>query len=149
MFSRIVAALFQHRKHLDDRKRRVGARKATEEMARFRPGLESLEARHLLASAPVAFVHSFATPLNTNLVITHSSSTNLLTSAFDVDGASLTSTVVGSPSHGTITSSGSDGAFSYTPTTGFSGMDSFTYRVSNASEDSPVILPETFATISR
>src|SRR5688572_19975673 len=104
-----------------------------------RLGVESLEMRSLLASVPMAAPHyDYATALNTDLVITSSSGTHLLSGALDVDGASLASAVVGSPSHGSIISSGSDGSFSYRPTTGYSGLDSFTYKVSNASEDSPL-----------
>ena len=50
-------------------------------------------------------------------------------------GSSLASTLLKSPSHGTLNLS-TNGAFTYTPTTGFSGSDSFTYRASDGSGNS-------------
>ena len=48
----------------------------------------------------------------------------------DIDSASLTAGVVTGPAHGTL-SLASNGSFSYTPTAGYSGPDSFTYRASD------------------
>ena len=47
-------------------------------------------------------------------------------------GGAMTAAVVANPASGTLTL-GSDGAFVYTPTTGFTGTDTFTYRAANAS----------------
>ena len=47
----------------------------------------------------------------------------------DPDGDALTHTVVAGPAHGTL--SGSPGALNYTPATGFSGSDSFTFTASD------------------
>src|SRR5437870_5119919 len=77
MFSRLAAVFGRRRKHLD--KRRARGRKPRVELIRFRPAVESLEVRALMASVPVSVLHTFATPTNTDLTITHSSSTNLLT----------------------------------------------------------------------
>jgi trimeric autotransporter adhesin len=44
-------------------------------------------------------------------------------------GSSLTASLVSQPSHGSLTLN-SDGSFTYTPTTGFTGTDSFTYQAS-------------------
>jgi len=51
--------------------------------------------------------------------------------ATDPDGAALSYQVVANPTHGTL--SGIGAARFYTPAPGFSGTDSFTYRVVNAS----------------
>jgi hypothetical protein len=47
----------------------------------------------------------------------------------DPDGDALTYAVVNGPAHGTL--SGSSGTLNYTPATGFSGSDSFTFTVSD------------------
>lgn len=49
--------------------------------------------------------------------------------AFDPDGTALTISNDGTPSHGTTTNSG--GVITYTPTTDYSGMDEFTYTVTD------------------
>ena len=46
------------------------------------------------------------------------------------NGDSLTSTLVDAPAHGTL-QLGTDGSFSYHPTAGFTGIDSFTYAATN------------------
>ncbi|MEX2142607.1 MAG: Ig-like domain-containing protein [Pirellulales bacterium] len=48
----------------------------------------------------------------------------------DVDGDTLTATVVDDVSHGTLTLN-TDGTFKYTPESNFHGVDSFTYRASD------------------
>ncbi len=45
-------------------------------------------------------------------------------------GGAMTAAVVANPGNGTLTL-GSDGGFVYTPTTGFTGTDTFTYRATN------------------
>ena len=52
----------------------------------------------------------------------------------DVDGDSLTYAVVTPPAHGTLTGTGT--TRSYVPTAGWSGTDTFTYRVSDGTESS-------------
>jgi len=49
---------------------------------------------------------------------------------FDVDGDAITATLVNGPASGTVTLN-KDGSFTYTPTAGFSGTDSFTYQLSD------------------
>src|SRR5207247_4491752 len=50
----------------------------------------------------------------------------------DPDGDTLTqATVTGAPSHGVVILQVQTGAFSYTPSAGFSGSDSFKYKVSD------------------
>ena len=58
------------------------------------------------------------------------STTNLLTNDTDADSDSLTTSRVGQPSHGTVTV-GESGTFTYTPTAGYYGTDTFTYKVND------------------
>ncbi|HWP97008.1 MAG TPA: Ig-like domain-containing protein [Syntrophomonadaceae bacterium] len=53
----------------------------------------------------------------------------------DADGDTLTSQVVIIPSHGTL-SLGADGSLTYTPSTGFTGPDTFTYKANDGKADS-------------
>src|SRR5207248_491943 len=52
-------------------------------------------------------------------------------------GATLTAVLVSSPTHGTLALN-TDGSFTYTPTTGFTGIDNFTYQASAAGVQSNV-----------
>ena len=54
----------------------------------------------------------------------------------DIDGDSINATKVSNPAHGTVTLA-SDGAFSYTPASGYEGADAFSYRASDGSLSSP------------
>lgn len=56
----------------------------------------------------------------------------------DVDNAVLTAVLVAGPSHGTLALN-PDGSFTYTPTTGYTGGDSFTYRASDGSAQSDAV----------
>lgn len=82
---------------------------------------------------PVAANDTFTTPFNTALT---PAAPGVLSNDTDVDtGTTLTPTVVAQPLHGTVTLN-ANGSFSYTPTTGYSGPDSFTYRVSDGTANS-------------
>ncbi len=78
-------------------------------------------------------------PLNDNpvalaqsLFVDQNSVLNGTLTATDVDGDTLTYGIALAPVHGVITSyNTATGAFSYTPTTGFLGSDSFTFDVSD------------------
>ena len=52
----------------------------------------------------------------------------------DVTDDALTATVASTPDHGSLTLL-SDGSFTYTPSSGFQGTDTFTYRAEDASGD--------------
>jgi hypothetical protein len=54
----------------------------------------------------------------------------------DANGDAMTVRVAGNVTHGTLTLQ-SDGSFSYTPTSGFTGADQFTYVTSDGKGDSP------------
>jgi hypothetical protein len=54
-------------------------------------------------------------------------------SASDSDGDSLTFAVVSNPSHGSVSiTNSSTGAFTYTPNSGYSGSDSFTFQATDS-----------------
>nr|AFI78505.1 serine proteinase precursor protein [uncultured bacterium ws156A7] len=78
--------------------------------------------------APVANDHSPATDEDIALAITLTGS--------DVDGDSLTFTVVGGPSNGVL--SGTAPNLTYTPAADFNGADSFTYKVNDGTVYSDV-----------
>ncbi len=79
---------------------------------------------------PTAVNDTFSTPKDT--VLTVSTTPNLLSNDTDVDGQSLSisTTPLTNPAHGTVTLSG-NGNFVFTPTTGFTGSDTFTYQVTD------------------
>ena len=56
--------------------------------------------------------------------------------ATDANGDTLTYAVVAQPSHGTL--SGTPPNLVYTPTTGFTGLDSFTFKANDGKLDSPL-----------
>lgn len=59
----------------------------------------------------------------------------LLSNDSDSDGDVLSASLTSSPSNGLVTVN-ADGSFSYTPNTGFSGVDSFTYTVDDGNDGS-------------
>jgi len=73
--------------------------------------------------APVAAGTTIGTPFGTE-------ATGNLPGASDVDGDSVTYAKASDPEHGTVTIT-EDGGYTYTPTAGYSGADSFTYSVSD------------------
>lgn len=75
--------------------------------------------------APVAVADSFSTARNTALIVTVP---QLLSNDFDVDGDTISATGGGGASHGTIAPVSAT-SFRYTPTTGYTGTDTFTYTI--------------------
>jgi VCBS repeat-containing protein len=75
--------------------------------------------------APVATSDSATVAKNGSVAIF------VLANDFDVEGDTLTVTTFTQPAHGTVTYSTKNKNFRYTPTKGFSGMDSFTYTISD------------------
>lgn len=75
-------------------------------------------------TAPTAGNATYATLVNTAKV-----TPNLLTLCSDAEGNKLTISNVSTPSHGTAVNNG--GVVTYTPATGYVGVDTFTYTVSD------------------
>ena len=83
---------------------------------------------------PVAVTDSYTTKLNTALSIP---SKGVLTNDNHPDGNTIIAILVTVPVHGTVTLK-NDGSFTYTPSTGFIGTDSFSYRVNDGLIDSNI-----------
>lgn len=74
--------------------------------------------------APTPVDDNYNTSRDTQLVV---AAPGMLGNDTDPDGDPLTAVLDSGPSNGTLDSFGADGSFSYTPGSGFSGKDSFTY----------------------
>ncbi|MEI8213289.1 MAG: Ig-like domain-containing protein [Planctomycetota bacterium] len=100
--------------------------------------MDSLEIRSLLAANPVAKDDTaYTTPTGTDLVVTTSSFPAYpAVNDIDIDNTSLNYSVVSNPSNGTLLSFNSNGTFSYRPNSAFVGIDTFTYKVSDGTNDS-------------
>ena len=82
--------------------------------------------------APVAQADTAMVAQNTSIKLA------LLANDSDVENDSLRVVLVRQPEHGTLEMH-SDGSVSYTPTTGFKGVDSFSYQANDGSLDSNVV----------
>ena len=87
-------------------------------------------------AAPVASSDSYS--VSPGSVLSVNAASGVLSNDTDSNGDSLTAAVVSSPSNSTSFTLNSDGSFSYTPATGFTGTDSFTYKASDGSLESAV-----------
>jgi hypothetical protein len=98
--------------------------------------LEQLEPRIVLNGAPVALPDPFyETAEDTALTIT-TSNTTLLDNDWDPEGDTITASIVDNPSDGSVSNfSGSNGTFTYTPDTAFTGVDTFTYQINDDTDD--------------
>jgi len=85
--------------------------------------------------APVAANDSYITPVNT--VLTVGILNGVLANDTDLEGDSLQAVVVDNVLNG-ILSLNTNGSFDYTPTPGYTGIDSFTYRASDSALDSNI-----------
>jgi hypothetical protein len=81
--------------------------------------------------APVLAPSSLATPMGSPLAI------KLSETAQDVEGDTLSVTLVSQPTHGTLVKN-ADGSYRYTPEASFKGTDSFRYKVSDGQAESEV-----------
>ena len=86
--------------------------------------------------APVAVADSYTTTENVTLVV--SAAEGVLVNDFDIEGSTLSATVVAQPAHGSVTMS-ANGGFTYVPVAGYSGTDVFTYRVSDGVANSNTV----------
>ena len=86
---------------------------------------------------PTALADGYSTDFETQLVVDVAS--GVLSNDTDADAGDVLSAVLNTDvSNGTLTLE-SDGAFTYTPDSGFSGTDSFVYAANDATEDSAVV----------
>lgn len=83
-------------------------------------------------SSPVANDDMFTVSANNTLTINTS---GVLTNDVDANNDTLTATRVADPTNGSLTFN-NDGSFEYTPDPEFTGTDSFTYRVSDGTNNS-------------
>jgi hypothetical protein len=83
-------------------------------------------------AAPVATADSYSTNKNTALTVTPTA--GVLANDTDANGDALTAALVTNVAHGALVLS-ADGSFTYTPTTGYSGPDSFAYRATDGEAD--------------
>ena len=82
--------------------------------------------------APVVAPDTYSTPEDTPLSV---AAPGVLINDVDVDGDTLQSSVVSGTSSGTLVLQ-SNGSFLYTPNTDFTGIDQFTYKVSDGTTES-------------
>jgi VCBS repeat-containing protein len=83
---------------------------------------------------PTANADDYSTSEDTALTI---ATAGVLTNDTDPEGDSLTATLVDNPANGTVTLN-ADGSFTYTPDDDFHGVDTFTYKASDGTAESPV-----------
>jgi VCBS repeat-containing protein len=84
--------------------------------------------------APLAAEDTYTTSQDTALVFP---APGVLANDSDIDGDELTAVLVAQPQHGSLVLD-VDGSFIYTPDAGYSGVDQFTYQVSDANTLSEV-----------
>jgi VCBS repeat-containing protein len=80
-------------------------------------------------AAPIANSDMYFAPFNTPIALSITSNDS------DPDGDSFTVTLLTQPTHGTLIANGS-GSYTYTPTLGYTGQDSFTYKINDGITDS-------------
>ena len=86
-------------------------------------------------TAPVAVADSYSTPLNTALV---QAAPGVLANDTDANSDPLTAVLNANVTHGTLALN-ANGGFTYTPTTGYSGPDSFTYHANDGTANSNIV----------
>lgn len=82
--------------------------------------------------APVAVNDQYSVAQGTTLTV---GTPGVLANDSDADGNPLSAVLLSSPTHGTLAWN-SNGSFTYTPTAGYSGTDSFTYAASDGTAQS-------------
>src|SRR4029453_57965 len=81
--------------------------------------------------APIANNDSYSTNQNTPLTVLG----GVLANDTDADNNSLTAAIVSNTSHAASFTLNSNGSFSYTPVTNYTGPDSFTYRANDGEKN--------------
>jgi len=84
-----------------------------------------------VSQAPLANNDSYVMSTNGTLSI---SAPGVIANDLDLQGGTLTATKMSDPSHGSVTFN-SNGSFTYTPTSNYYGADSFTYRLSDGTNN--------------
>ena len=85
-------------------------------------------------SPPVANDDTYSITKNTTLNVT--ALQGVLANDIDIDpNTTITAALVSTPTHGTVNLS-SDGSFNYTPNSGYTGSDTFTYRANDGTANS-------------
>ena len=84
--------------------------------------------------APVAVNDNYGTTEGVALTV---AAPGVLTNDSDVESATLTAVLESGPANGTLVLN-TDGSFTYTPTTGSSGTDTFTYKANDGSANSNI-----------
>lgn len=84
---------------------------------------------------PIAVPDSYSTPKNTELVVAVA---GILSNDTDAQSNPLSAVVSAGPTHGTLNLN-PNGGFSYTPTIGYTGPDSFTYYANDGLSDSGIV----------
>ncbi len=98
--------------------------------------LDNVKVTETLANtAPVAVNDSYTTSINVPLTVT--AAAGVLANDTDAQNNPLTAAVVANPANGSVTLN-TNGGFTYTPNTGYTGSDSFTYRSNDGSLNSNV-----------
>ena len=102
--------------------------------------LESIEHRMMLTVCPPTgepFADADVYEANAGAALTVAPASGLLANDCVGDGKSLSATLTAGPTNGTLTLN-PDGSFVYTPNTGYTGADSFTYTASDGTMTSNV-----------
>ncbi|MEO8617436.1 MAG: Ig-like domain-containing protein [Luteolibacter sp.] len=86
-------------------------------------------------TAPVAFAESYSTNLNTPLAIP---SAGVLANDQDAESNTLSAVLDAGPGHGGVILN-PNGSFTYTPTIGYAGSDSFTYHANDGILNSNIV----------
>ena len=86
-------------------------------------------------ASPAAAADSYSTPQNIALV---QAAPGVLANDTDANGDPLTAVLDANVTHGSLTLN-ANGSFTYTPTTGYSGPDSFTYHANDGTANSNVV----------
>ncbi|MEI6673590.1 MAG: Ig-like domain-containing protein [Verrucomicrobiota bacterium] len=95
----------------------------------------TLTAVYAASTLPVAIADAYTTTQNAPLVVP---APGVLTNDTDPKGLPLTAVLNAGPTSGVLSLS-ANGSFTYTPATGFSGTDAFTYHASNGTDSSGVV----------
>lgn len=87
--------------------------------------------------APVAQEDSYSTTKNSTLTVNAAS--GVLANDMDSDGHPLSANLLSAPGNGSLTLN-ADGSFTYSPSAGFIGTDSFTYRAHDGVTNSAAVI---------